>query len=41
LLKTKYVNLFLVSKKNIYLYHGYFLIYLSAAIVNNFFLLTK
>ena len=41
LLKTKYVNLFLVSKKNIYLYHGYFLMYLSAAIVNNFFLLTK
>ena len=41
IMKTKFTKIFLVNKKYIYLYHLYFLIYLTSAIINNFLLLSK
>jgi hypothetical protein len=41
LIKTKFTGLFLQNKRNIYLYHLYFLIYLTSGITNSIFLLTK
>ena len=40
-MKTKYTNIFLNNKKYIYLYHLYIILYLSSAIINNFFLFSK
>ena len=41
LMKTKLTNIFLNNKKYIYLYGLYIILYLSTAIINNFFLFTK
>jgi len=41
LMKTNLTHVFLRNKKNIYLYHLYFLIYFSSAILNSFLLLSK
>jgi len=41
LFKTELTNLFLKNKKNIYLYLSYFLLYLTSAIFNNYYLLSK
>ncbi len=40
-MKTRYTNIFLNNKKYIYLYHLYIVLYLSSAIINNFFLFSK
>ncbi len=41
LLKTNLTSIFLKTKKYILYYHLYFLIYLTSAIINSFFLLSK
>ena len=41
IMKTKFTKIFLDNKKYIYLYHIYFFIYLSSAVINNFLLLSK
>ncbi len=41
LMKTNLTVIFLKNKKNIYLYHLYFLIYFSSAVLNSFLLLSK
>lgn len=41
IMKTKFTNIFLKNRKYIYLYHIYFIIYLSTAIINNYLLFSK
>ena len=41
LMKTRFTIIFLENKKYIYLYHLYIILYLSTAIINNFFLFSK